>query len=239
MSGQYALLNEWIGNKLGQGLHLPTQDPFWISLDSSLRFEHIYIEARELISKSMGINIGFPYQEMISEVGSDEIHTIDSKKATDIFLLDLILLNIDRTASNPNLMRTLQGILSIDYESSLLIQDLLTPKGLWKNTAILQCLKSNPLYTDVDHQSIQDFLYKLDALDFGELVSDIPDSLVNQDRKEQLIKGFERRQKSHWHLTEIIDHLKQIEIESHADKKQRMQKNQEAFIENLKKNSHI
>ena len=51
MSGKNALLNEWIGNKLGHQLNINTQSPSWIELKTNVEIEDIHIEVKDLIHK--------------------------------------------------------------------------------------------------------------------------------------------------------------------------------------------
>lgn len=233
MSGKYAMINEWIGSHLGQQLGIKTQSPNWITLGPDLSFEDIHIEVRELVEKSLGLNIGFEYLADANELSSEEIKKLDDQIVTDFFLLDLMMINIDRTLNNTNLMQVKGEVFTIDYESSLLFQDSLASRNLIEDERILQCFKNNPLYIDIEEDVIQNFIQKTSTLSFEDAISDIPDTILNEKEREVFLKSILLKKSSKWYLMETIERLKIIEIESQAEYKIRANINQEQFISNF------
>ncbi|MFK8104665.1 MAG: HipA family kinase [Saprospiraceae bacterium] len=229
MSGQHALVNEWVGNELGRQLQIKTQVPSWIELNTEVEVEAIHIEVKELIGKSLGINIGFPFQEKATEITKSDIGKIDPQTALEVYLLDLMMINIDRTPSNLNLMRVETEIISVDYESSLLCQEILGHKNLLAEERILQCLKQNPLYREISEKKIQEFLFRTANISIGVILAGIPTTLLSDADRTLLANGIEKKQKNKWFLMETMDKLKGIKTETRAEQKSRRNKNQAIF----------
>ena len=237
MSGKYALVSEWFGNQLGLQLNINTQKPSWITLDKAVIVDNIHIEVKELIYKSLGLNIAFQYQEQALELKAKELQTLNKKALEEIFLFDLMMINVDRTSNNTNLMRVHDKILSIDYESSLLFQDVLGKKNGLANHGVLQCLKGSPLYQEITNDSIDDFLRKTEKIAIKEILSEIPISILTQEESNLFLEEIKHRQSNQWFLKETIDQLNQVKIETKAERKIRMNKNQALFRRNLKNNA--
>jgi len=238
MSGKYALLNEWIGNKIGAQLGINTQTPIWIELDSDLQIGDIHLEVKELVQKSVGLNIGFDYQPQAIDLKEQELDKWNKQELKEIFLLDLMMINIDRTSGNLNLMKVGGKLFSVDYESSLWLQETLEQRHFLEAKSILQCLRNNPLFQVVDDQTIDAFLKKTEQLSLTEILLDIPVSLLNLQDRKLLIQQFEDKKRKGWFLKEMLYKLNTIKRESTAEQKERINKNQAEFLRKFKKNSN-
>lgn len=234
MSGKYALVSEWFGNKLGNQLNIKTQSPTWVKLDKTLNTEGIYIEVKELIAKSLGTNIGFQYLETAKDVNIDSIKMLDKKTATDIFLFDLIMINIDRTSNNNNLMQNGNELISVDYESSLLLSELIEGKNLLNNPRILQCFRDNPLYSDTTDGVIKQFIDQLNQVEIKDIIDEIPSELLSEMERKTLTNGIEEKRKNGWLLHETIHKLRGLDRETKEIRKRRANKNQEDFRKRMK-----
>jgi len=237
MSGKYALIAEWIGNKLGNQLNIKTQFPNWIELGSDIKVDNIYIEVKELVGKSLGTNIGFEYQEEAKELKKNELSLLSKKEANEIFLFDLMMINIDRTASNLNLMKVGNEVISVDYESSLLYQELMEHKNLLKDNRILQCLKNSPLYEEISEIVVDDFLRRTEMLSIKGIIAEIPMNLLSKEERNSLIQGIKEKNRNKWFLTETMGKLKGLQTETKEEQKRRIKKNQEDFRRKFKDNS--
>lgn len=158
MSGEHALLIEYFGTKLGSQIGLPTLTPSFITLNENLDTANLDIEIKDLLSKSQGLNIAFDYKEGTHDLTEEETSKIDSNLSSELFLFDLVMLNIDRTTSNTNLIGDENSLYSIDYESSLMIQELFSDVTFSNHTRILQQLRNNPLYQEVEPSTLLDGL---------------------------------------------------------------------------------
>lgn len=236
MSGKYALLNEWIGNKLGIQLGINTQTPIWVELNSDLPTRDIHVEVKELVQKSIGLNIGFEYQPQAVDLKVKELDKWDKKELVEIFLFDLMMINIDRTYSNLNLMKVGAKLFSVDYESSLLLQETFEQSHLLQAKSILQCLRNNPLYQIINEQTIDAFLEKAEQLSLLEILQDIPDSLLNIQDRKLLTHQFEDKKRKGWYLKEILYKLKNSKQETLEERREQQKKNQAAFKRKFKEN---
>ncbi len=238
MSGRYGLINEWIGCKVGSQLGITTQIPKWIELTNKLKTEDIYIEVRELINKSLGLNIGFDYWENSIELKESDLIGLDQNKwqneLNQIFLFDLLMLNIDRSPGNLNLMQLDKALVSIDYESCLLVQETLDESELYKNSRILQCFRNNPLYKEQTETEIREFIDLAKKINVQEIVDEIPNILLSTKDAQSFVERIEERKRSDWYLHEILLSLKSISVESPAEQRQRANENQAKFKERFK-----
>ncbi len=237
MSGKYALLNEWIGNRMGCALGIYTQEPNWVEIDEHISMDSLHVEVKDVVQKSLGINIGFSFKENISEISAEALKIVHPEELYEIFLLDLVFLNVDRTPSNLNLIRYDGEIYSLDYESSLLIHEILENKDFSSNQRILQSFRNNPLYQEMDRKIIQAFLDKLSNISFPNILSDIPESILSPSNYEKLLTGIHKRHANQWSLIDRLEKLKDMKAERPEDLKAKYQENQRAFKRKFIKNS--
>lgn len=234
LSGEHSLLSEWIGNQLGRMLGINTLQPFWINLTDELKYDDIYIELRDLIDKSLGINIGFSYIDNVSVFDLSKICQIDKAQQIQIFLFDLLMLNIDRTTHNHNILINDSEIFIADFDSSLWFKDLLNKRDLPLNTQILQCLKANPFYQKVADSQLKTFLDQLDQIDFEKIIYELPAELITVQNKEMICKRIEDKKSNSWNLRKILADLEEIELESEIERNTRIRKNREKLEVSIK-----
>jgi len=236
MSGKYALVSEWIGNSLGNQLGLPTQVPNWIELESNVKIDDIHIEVRDLIHKSLGRNIGFKYLEGAKDVSKDDLENLTEQERNEIFLFDLLMINIDRTADNLNLMCVNDKIYSVDYESSLLLPELLGNKRYLEDERILKCFRQNPLYLEISEKAIDEFILKVENLSIEQVLLEIPMSLLTKSERNLIVAKIAEKKANKWFLKEVMSRLKNIKIETRKEYKRRINENQAAFKRKFKVN---
>lgn len=236
MSGANSMINEWIGNTLGNQLKINTQIPKWITIPRDIEITDVNIEVKELIRKSIGMNIGFEYQEKAMAIQQNDLAELDEKKLEEIFLLDILLINIDRTANNTNFMKVAEQIYSVDYESSLLFQDSIGNGNLLGQESILQCLRNSPLYKEIELANINAFIEKVDNISGDELIAEIPESILSKEKRAAFLKGMAERKSNNWYLTEVIERLKAMNSETKEELKLRANNNQAMFKANLSRN---
>ena len=237
LSGEYSLLSEWLGNQIGNLIGLNTRKPYWVLLTDSIHYEDIYIEVRDLIDKSLGVNIGFEYIDNVEVFDIREISNIDKEQQIDIYLLDLLMLNIDRTTQNHNLLINESGVIISDFDSSLIFNDLINNVNLSNNKQILQCLKSNPFYQRIDDSQLKTFLNKVNRIDFEKIIFEISNDLISQQIKDMICKRIENKKAINWNLFEILDNLKNIRLETETERKIRTNKNR-GKLEKLVSSTH-
>jgi len=234
LSGEYSLLSEWFGNEVGRLIGLNTQKPQWIWLTNSLNFKNIYIEVRDLIEKSFGINIGFEYIENVQEINLNDLTKVDKERFSNIYLLDVLMLNVDRTTENLNLLKLDNNeILITDFDSSLIFNEIFNGLNPSKNKRILQALKSNPFYKNVKELNVECFIKALNQLDFKKMIGEIPEELLNSREKEIFLTNINNKKNSGWDLKNILIEIDKTTLELESDKKLRLHKNKQKFINSM------
>ncbi len=237
MSGQQAMLSEWIGNKLGAQIGIKTQTPKWIELNEEVKFKDgIHLEVKELVTKSVGLNIGFTYLEKAQDISKVELAQVDKQTLNEIFLFDLLMINVDRTPNNMNLMKVDEEIISVDYESSLLVQELIHNKSLLSDQRILQCLRNNPLYEDLNEEITEAFIQKIRKISIGSITSEIPAKLLNENTRNLIVENYEFRKKHNWFLNDTLKKLKTLKTETKEELKRKRQQNQADFKRKFEEN---
>jgi len=236
LSGRYALPNEWLGNSLGSQMGINTLAPQWFHLDDKVILGDIDIEVKDLITKSHGLNIGFEYLEDVVELNITDLNQIKKQSAIDIFLFDLMMINIDRTESNLNLIKSQGEIFCIDYDASLLIQSIIEKRDLANNPAILQCLRNNPLYQNVDNASLDRFINKTRHIKIDKVLEEIPGQLLVELDKKLLADQIKEKIKHDWHLKEVLEKLQTINPQTEEATKKRANANQAEFKRKFKEN---
>jgi len=223
------LLCEWFGNRIGSSIGLNTRQPYWITLTDSLEFKDIYIEVRDLIGKSLGVNIGFEYFENATVFDANKTLLVAKEQQIQIFLLDLLMLNIDRTNENQNLLLHNANVFVTDFDSSLIFNDLINNNDLSENEQILQCFKSNPFYQKIDDVQLKTFINKINHIDYEKIIFDIPNELINSQNKKLICKRIDDKITIDWNLRKLLDNIENIELETEIDKNIRIGKNREKF----------
>ncbi|MEO0827083.1 MAG: HipA family kinase [Cyanobacteria bacterium J06639_16] len=120
--GTSALVAEVIVAALAEALGLWMPSRVLISIDTSLKIEDREDELRDLLVASHGINLGFQYLKGAKDIHANEIEAIDENLACQVLWLDSLVMNVDRTAWNPNLLRWRDKLWVIDHGASLPFQ---------------------------------------------------------------------------------------------------------------------
>lgn len=227
LSGEYSLASEWFGNSVGTLMGLNTRPPEWIELNGEIVFNDIYIEVRDLIEKSRGVNIGFRYIENVESVDSIDLEGMAKGRFTDAFLFDILMLNIDRTRANPNVLKENGALLLSDYESSLLLSQLIDGRDYLSNARILECLRNNLFYQKVERSEVESFLSRVDAISFDKLLADLPKEVLNEAKREKLLIGLAKGKSERWHLEETLQKLEKVVVETDGESAARTRRNRE------------
>ncbi|MGD1854320.1 MAG: HipA family kinase [Leptolyngbyaceae cyanobacterium] len=120
--GTSALVAEIIVAKLAEALGLWVPAQALISIDTEIHSENREDEFLDLLAASSGINLGFQYLHGARDIRSHEIKSIDGDFASQVLWLDSLVMNVDRTAKNPNLMFCQDKIWLIDHGAALPFQ---------------------------------------------------------------------------------------------------------------------
>lgn len=102
--GTGPLVAEVIVAELAEHLGLPVPARALVTLDDTLVSDDHHDELVGLVARSHGVNLGLAWLDGARELVPADVATIDAGLASRIVWLDGLVMNIDRTAANPNLL---------------------------------------------------------------------------------------------------------------------------------------
>jgi len=116
----FGLCAEALCSAIARHLGFLTPDPYFVNLSPEF-LAGVPKEAKDLISRSLGLNfgtvaVGSGYGVMPTE---PRLPKELRKIAADIFAFDILMQNFDRKWDNPNLLWNREHIVLIDHESAL------------------------------------------------------------------------------------------------------------------------
>ena len=121
--GVRALIAEILGAALARGLGLRVPELVFLTLDAALGRNEPDSEIRELLTRSVGLNVGLDY--LPGSLPFDPVVATakglapDPELASDLVWFDAFLTNVDRTAKNPNLLVWHRNLWLIDHGAAL------------------------------------------------------------------------------------------------------------------------
>lgn len=120
--GPSALVAEVIVAELAEQLGLPVPERVKIELPAGVETDDANDELGDLLAASVGQNLGFRWIENASVWPASEVARIDDEFAVRVLWLDALVLNPDRTAYNPNVLRAHGQPWLIDHGAALTFQ---------------------------------------------------------------------------------------------------------------------
>jgi len=120
--GPKALVAELIAGGLAQAVGLPVPELVFVDLDVSLGNAEPDPEIQDLIGASGGVNVGLDF--LPGSLAFDEAAAarLDPAVAADVVWLDALVMNVDRTPRNPNLLVWHGRVWLIDHGAALYTQ---------------------------------------------------------------------------------------------------------------------
>lgn len=116
--GKKALIAELIGGELGRAIGLKVPEIVFMQLDDSFGKTEPDEEIQDLLKFSIGLNLGLHY--LSGSITYDPLVPLDDPLiASLVVLLDSMIMNIDRTAKNTNLLNWHKELWLIDHGASL------------------------------------------------------------------------------------------------------------------------
>jgi WD40 repeat protein len=147
---------------------------------------------------------------------------------SNAYLLDVLMINIDRTRQNLNLLASSNGeIIISDFDSSLIFYELLKGSLIAKDNRILQALKTNPFYQPIDKVTLQEFIEKVNRLNFDEIFDEIPSILLDKQSKQDLLSKINKKMIRGWDLLDTLKSIDNTIIESESERDLRIRNNRE------------
>lgn len=117
--GSLALVAEVIAGELGRALGLRVPELVLVEVDAALGRNEPDEEIRDLLRASEGLNLGMDYlpgSVMFDPAARDRA---DAETASRAVWFDALIMNVDRTANNPNLLLWHKSLYFIDHGASL------------------------------------------------------------------------------------------------------------------------
>lgn len=115
--GKKALVAELIGGELARAIGLKMPELVFMNLDNSFGQSEPDEEIQDLLKFSVGLNLGLHY--LSGAITYDPIiSTADAMSSSKVVLLDSIIINMDRTARNTNMLNWNKELWLIDHGAS-------------------------------------------------------------------------------------------------------------------------
>lgn len=237
LSNPYASISDFICCKLGLILGLPVIDPVWMLIEPDIDWRNVDDEMQDTIAKSFGYNIAYPYFEKAVDVNTAEIKS-GEPPWRDLFLFDLLMLNIDRNRDNLNLIWVKNRLYSFDYETSMLVTGCLQRKSFHEHPGVLQQIRQNPLYyPDVHAAHLQVIQAQLAQVKIAGLLAQFPPGWLPK-WEEQVTLLYERLNRDWLDMNRylpLLERLPTLVPETEEAKKARIFQNRETFERRFKR----
>jgi hypothetical protein len=117
--GPKALAAELVAGEAGRALGLPVPELVFVELDPALGAAEPDPEIQELIAASGGRNLGMDF--LPGSLPFTTKRPPDPELAADVVWFDSLVLNVDRTPRNPNLLRWHGNLWLIDHGAALYV----------------------------------------------------------------------------------------------------------------------
>jgi hypothetical protein len=99
------------------GLRVPAR--MLVSIERGIESDNRRDELRDLLDRSVGINLGFAYLDGARMFVPADVDRVSTDDAAAILWLDALVMNPDRTARNPNMMWWHDRLWLIDHGAAL------------------------------------------------------------------------------------------------------------------------
>lgn len=202
--GRKALIAELIGGEIARALGLKMPEIVFAELDAAFGRTEPDEEIQDLLKASVGLNLAVHYLSG-SLTFDPAVTTVDPLLASRIVWLDCLLLNVDRTCRNTNMLLWHKELWLIDHGASLYFhhswqnwqEKASLPFSLIKDHVLLP---QAAMLTDAD----ADYSKRLTPEIISGIVSLVPDEWLVTD--SPFTTADEHRQAYVWFLTTRIAH---------------------------------
>jgi hypothetical protein len=120
--GPKALVAEVVAGELARALGLPVPELVFVELDVSLGNAEPDPEIQDLIAASGGLNVGLDFLPGALAFDEAAAARLDPDLAAEVVWLDALVMNVDRTPRNPNLLVWHGRLWLIDHGAALYTQ---------------------------------------------------------------------------------------------------------------------
>jgi hypothetical protein len=120
--GVLPLVAEIIVGSLAEAIGLRVPARSLVSVDAGIESRNRRDELRDLLDRSVGLNLGFAYLDGARMFVPADVARVSEDDAAAIVWLDAFVMNPDRTVANPNLMWWQNALWLIDHGAALSFQ---------------------------------------------------------------------------------------------------------------------
>ena len=111
--GPRALVAEIVAGELARALGLPVPELVMMDLDPRIAVAEPDPEIQDLLRASEGLNMALDF--LPGSLAYTPLDTVDPELAADVVWFDALVMNVDRTPRNPNLLRWHDALWLIDH----------------------------------------------------------------------------------------------------------------------------
>lgn len=241
-SGDGVLANivEWIAAHFATELSVPIVSHELLTVEKALLDQVKDPEIRQPLENSLGINFGTVYRKD-AVVYADQ--KIDKKLRDDIFLLDVFLLNIDRTVKNTNMIVEDDKLYCLDFGSSFTLRYCIDDT-FFAVDSVLKELKKHPFYDEkIKPDAFIKRIEKIEDQNILSIAHSIPDEWIAEhfDKKytarikNAIGKRLLNIKKSAENLKKSLLLLQTMRMQSEEERIQQVLLNKSAFEEKFGK----
>lgn len=235
-SGEGVLANvvEFLSLKLGQLAQIPVLAPALLLVEIALDQKAEDPETKELLARSVGVNLATRYLEGASVYNESSALLIDAELKDHIFLYDLLLLNIDRNAKNPNMIFNREGLRCLDYSSAVAMRSVITGRS-YNELVLLKEIKRH-LFCH-EHLNAYAFIRKLKEISdrhINVITEELPEEWLGalkmpQASRRLIGKRLIEEKNNAAMLLKRLDMLRILRLETEEERQVRTQQNKQAF----------
>ena len=228
---------EFLASRFALEAGLPVLPPTLVYLPSGFQAHSGDQEVEDLLLASEGVNFATAYLPDIRSYKAESYESIRGELRARILLLDIILLNIDRTRANPNLLFSDGELRCQDYASSLVVRGFVEQRR-YTQLDLLRPLKSHPFYiSNPDPRPLLADLRRIDRNRVKALVYAVPDQWIHgiapdidpEMWRKRISAQMLRLTEQDKIVRERIGLLKALHLESDEEKNKRSADNRAQF----------
>ena len=235
-SGDSVLANvvEFLSLKLGRLAQIPVVEPALLLIEMGLDQKAGDPEIKELLARSVGINLATKYIAGASVYHEQSPPVIDAELRNNIFLYDLFLLNIDRNAKNSNMIFNRDGLWCLDYSAAVTMRNAITGKG-YKELVLLKEIKHHLFYRDhIDAYSFIGKFKEVPDISISVMIDELPEEWLGglkmmKETKNRLSKRLIEEKNNAAALLKRLDILRILRLETEEERHLRTLQNKQAF----------
>ena len=225
-----------IALRLAHAVGVPVPTPRILHLTEAVIDPKHDPELNDLVRRSVGTNLGI--DEVTDFRPYEPGHRADVPEAlrVAVYALDLLLLNMDRIESNPNMVMTPDGLLCWDYAAAMELRMLLTGRQI-DETRFYSLLRQHPFF--VETLPKLDLSHTIDEATIAGIIGGVPEdwlpaSINRSSIHDRLVGLFDDAQAT---IRRRHGAIALITVESQEARSARTSANRRAFEEAVQRMS--